>query len=596
MYKKTTAISILIIFLVSFGVYSNTLINGFVYDDTSQVLENPLIIDVRNLPRILTTSAWGFQNVSTASNFYRPMMNIAYMIIFYIFGLVPIGFHLTNIAFHAATSALVFLVVRELLLHCGRQGTSVDLPAFAAGLLFAAHPVHTEVVAWAASLPELTFTFFFLMSFYLYMKFGRNLKTGYLLSVVSFFLAALSKEPALILPLVLMAYDYCFPALHPLQLTQIEAKVEFKAYLLKYIPFFVIGGIYLAMRLYALKGFAPLKPYLRLTGYEYLTNLFSLFGQYIEKLFVPVGLNAYAVFHPVSLAQTWGILSLVVSVAFILFSIAALRKSKILFLSSLFVSLPLVPALLMFPTFGAGDGECLAFAERYLYLPSFGFVLIAAFIVFRIRTGRQGLNIHLNIILIAVLGSYCAGTIARNAVWRDDYALFSDIVRQSPHSPFPHYMLGNAYAQRGQPANAATEFKTALGLKPDYAPVHHNLGMIYMGQKQFVEASAEFETALKFKPDYANAYNHLGVAYAAQGRIQDAIQEYRKAIEIDSGSAEAHNNLGIAYAGAGRIREAFDEFNAAIMITPGYVEARHNLDSLTRLWGRHSDSRTPVGR
>lgn len=584
MYKKTTAISILIIFLVSFGVYSNTLFNGFVYDDTSQILENPLIIDVRNLPRILTTSAWGFQNVSTASNFYRPMMNIAYMIIFYIFGLVPIGFHLTNIAFHAATSALVFLVVRELLLHCGRQGTSVDLPAFAAGLLFAAHPVHTEVVAWAASFPELSLTFFVLISFYLYMKCGRDLKKGYFLSVVSFFLATLSKEPALVLPFVLMAYDYCFPpAPYPLR--------PAPYFLKRYIPYVVAACCYLFLRFYALKGFAPLKPYLRLTGYEYLTNLFPLFGQYIEKLFVPVGLNAYAVFHPVSLAQTRGILSLVVSVAFILFSIAALRKSKILFLSSLFVSLPLVPALLMFPTFGAGDGECLAFAERYLYLPSFGFVLIAAFIVFRIRTGRQGLNIHLNIILIAVLVSYCAGTIARNAVWRDDYALFSDIVRQSPHSPFPHYMLGNAYAQRGQPANAATEFKTALGLKPDYAPVHHNLGMIYMGQKQFVEASAEFETALKFKPDYANAYNHLGVAYAAQGRIQDAIQEYRKAIEIDSGSAEAHNNLGIAYAGAGRIREAFDEFNAAIMITPGYVEARHNLDSLTRLWGREKNEK-----
>jgi hypothetical protein len=171
-----------VIVLISAGVYANTLVNDFVYDDRSQVLENRFILDFRYLPDIFTKSAWSFQSAPVVSNYYRPMMNVIYMPSYYIFGLTSWGFHLGNILFHAGNSILVLLLARRLFADkparlqaekltseqvCRPDAvlplTSTFLaPPFLAALLFAVHPIHTEAVAWVAAVPELSFTLFYL--------------------------------------------------------------------------------------------------------------------------------------------------------------------------------------------------------------------------------------------------------------------------------------------------------------------------------------------------------------------------------------------------------------------------------------------------
>ncbi|MBI5234367.1 MAG: hypothetical protein HY880_08430, partial [Deltaproteobacteria bacterium] len=195
----------LIIFIVSSVVYLNILPNGFIHDDNNQIVENPWLRDFRNLPAIFFSSVWSFLEEKGQSNYYRPVMHLVYMADYTIFGLKPWGWHLTSLVINSLNSVMVFVVTLKLL---REKAANAAIPAAAGALLFAVHPVHTEAVAWAAGIPELTFAFFYLVSFYLYIQYRDTQRVVFLISsAISFFLSTLSKEPALTLPFALAAYD-----------------------------------------------------------------------------------------------------------------------------------------------------------------------------------------------------------------------------------------------------------------------------------------------------------------------------------------------------------------------------------------------------
>ncbi|HYA31272.1 MAG TPA: hypothetical protein VED67_00830, partial [Thermodesulfovibrionales bacterium] len=204
--QATSVFPILIILLFSFLLYINALVADFVYDDKYQIVDNPWIRDIRNIPIIFSGNVWSFHPVFSTSNYYRPLMHIVYMLNYHVFGLNPWGFHLVNILFHCGASVFVFLVTRKLLKEHRVTTSSVYLsPPFIAAMLFASHPTHSEVVAWIAGVPDVALTVFYLLSFYFYISFRDGAKRGYPLSVLSFSVATLFKEPALTLPILLFA-------------------------------------------------------------------------------------------------------------------------------------------------------------------------------------------------------------------------------------------------------------------------------------------------------------------------------------------------------------------------------------------------------
>jgi 4-amino-4-deoxy-L-arabinose transferase-like glycosyltransferase len=258
--KKTSAINfvpILVLLVVSLAVYFNALFGGFVCDDKAQVVDNPWIRDIGNIPTIFSKGVWLFQPSQITSNFYRPLMHVVYMINYHVFGLKPWGFHLVNILFHAANSVMVFIIAARLF---GRSSISRVaeesrnnppaqqlnfspsrftihgslFPAFVAALLFALHPVHTEAVTWIAGLPDVAFTFFYLFSLYFYILAREGGKRGYLLSILSFSTATLFKEPALTLPVILIAYDFLFK----------KWDENIMAGIKRYIPYAVVSLVY----------------------------------------------------------------------------------------------------------------------------------------------------------------------------------------------------------------------------------------------------------------------------------------------------------------------------------------------------------------
>ncbi len=573
--KKTSIIAlipILILLLVSFAAYFNALSGAFVYDDKTQIVDNPWIRDIGNIPEIFSKSVSSYQSRRVTSNYYRPLMHVVYMLNYHIFGLKPWGFHLVNILFHCSVSVLVFLIIRRFLPEHGITSSLVYLsPPFIAAMLFASHPVHTEAVTWIAGLPDVSFTFFYLLSLYLYISFRDGAKRCYLLSILSFSVALLFKEPALTLPVILIVYDYL------LKKSDETLFVRSK----RYLPYVVVSGIYLLARHYALGRFAPVEFYPDLSTYGSIINILPLFREYLTSLLWPFNLNLWHTFHPISsLFEAKGMISLVVTVVFFVAAVSAYRKNKVLFFGLLLLVIPLLP---VFYIKGIGWKP---YAERYLYLPSVGYVLLPAVFLSWTNEKLPRAAKSISIVFIVIAGSYTVGTINRNNVWKDSFTLWSETAKKSPDSAVAHSELGLAYSSQGQLDRAIAEFQTALRLKPDYAEAHDNLAKAYGSQGQLGRSIAESQETLQLKPRDAVAHNNLGAAYGSQGQFDRAIAEFQESLRLKPDYLEAHYNLGAAYLSQGRLDRAIAEFQTALRLKPDDAEVHYSLGAAYRSQGQ----------
>ena len=510
----------LVLMVVSFGVYSNAIPNGFVFDDHPQIVENPWIRDPGSIPEIFVSHTAGFGHGERA-NYYRPLKLLAYTLAYRLFGLEPWGFHLVNVIFHAAASALVFFLILALLRQARTEETAASTrvwASFLAALLFAVHPIHTEAVTWVASFPEVSFAVFYLISLYGYIRWrSQASEWAYALSLFSYLLAVFSKEPALTLPLLLPVYDYLF----------LERRVR-AGDLARYAPYMAIIGLYSGMRFAALGGFAQVTRYADLSAFDHAINVLPLFARYLEKLVLPLGLNFFHVFHPIrGLLEPRAIASIAVTLAFAILTLTAYRKNRPAFVGLVIFVVPLLPVLYI-----AGVGEN-TFAERYLYLPSVGLSVVVAALWATVRDRKPRWIEISTVALLVLAGLYAAGTLTRNRVWKDDLRLWSDTVAKSPDGYLPHTHLGDALMETGRTDDAIEHYRAALALRPGAVSAHNNLGLAYKNLGRIDEAIESYLTALGLYPDHAGLSYNLANAYELKGMHEKAEEYRRKARDME---------------------------------------------------------------
>jgi tetratricopeptide (TPR) repeat protein len=547
--RRFSLLSALIILLVSFAVYFNALFNEFVYDDLLNVVQNPWIKDLKNIPQIFTTYFSAF-DPNTAASYYRPLIHIIDMFTYAVFGLNPLGFHLVNIIFHAFTSILVFSIAKKMLSKSQPSiYTQVFSPAFFIALLFSVHPIHTEAVTWISGITDLSYTFFLLLSLYLYMRSETGGRVNYYLSLMSFFLSTLCKEPALTLPFILIVYDYSFNKMDFRQTRRI----------VRYFPYIVVMAIYFVLRLNALGRFAQGYSSIDLNTYQYIINLIVLFSQYIQKLILPFNLSAIYSLHPLtSILQPKSMLSLVFSLGILVFAYR-IRRDKILFFSLCLVVIPLLPTFFLAQIAGKS-----VFAERYLYLPSSGFVILLVLLLARIRVPVHFQHTILAGVLLILTLSYATGTVIRNMVWKNNYTLWSDAVKKDPDSAIAHSYLGRTLYADGKIKEAIDQYQQALNLNPKDEDIYVNLGAAYLLDGRIKEAFMQFQAVLRINPTIPEAHINLANIYINDGLIDEAIVHYQIALKLNPSLAPAYNGLGIAYIKKRMIVEAIENFSSAV--------------------------------
>jgi tetratricopeptide (TPR) repeat protein len=255
------------------------------------------------------------------------------------------------------------------------------------------------------------------------------------------------------------------------------------------------------------------------------------------------------------------------------------KKDKKMLLLFLFIIVPLAPALyfpgLIFKFYNS-------FAERYLYLPSFGFVMLLSIAIEWIVANRANRNLFTVVILISLIIIYSAVSIHRNTAWKDEYSLWNDTIRKSPDSALAHYNMGKTLSSLAKVDDAIGHYQTAIRLQPEIAYFRNNLGDLYHAKGWIDRAIQQYEFAIALNPDYAIAYNNLGSAYGDLGLPDKAIGYYVIAVKLEPYNADFHYNLGIAFREKGLIDKAIEHLEFAFKLNPADPAFR---DALEKTYG-----------
>jgi len=494
------------------AVYANSLFNGFVSDDKIQLLRNPLLAGISQIPRIFRSSVWSIlQTPASPGNYYRPMQFLVYMGLYQCAGFSAPVFHAFMVLLHAANTLLLYFLVRRL--------ASARL-ALAAGALFAIHPIHTEVVDWIAALPDLMVTTVALLAIFWLARSvdpPRGLRiAGH---CVLYLLALLTKETGVMLLPLYAGFGFFYRE---------RGWHEFRRNAPLYAGLAATFCVYLAMRWAALGNLAPgQQAFFHLTPLAFALSVVVIGGQYLAALLFPINLSYFHIFHP-TVAFTPALAISFVALAAP--AIAVFRfRTPLLAYGAFWIAATLAPA---FNLTGVGQN---VFAERYLYLPSAGFCWIAAWAWVRLANYKPAWAMAAGALLLLGAG---AEVIARNRDWRDDFTLFQVSLRQAPTSGWLHNWMAGACVERRDVACAMEEEQLAVRYEPRAPSFHENLGNILLLTNPRAAVS-EFEKLLALAPGRAESHSDLAIALEAAGEPDRAAAEYETVLRLQPGNQEA---------------------------------------------------------
>jgi tetratricopeptide (TPR) repeat protein len=552
----STLAQVLLLAVLAFVPYANTLRNGFVYDDNTQVLNNPYIQNARHLREIFTTSVWSYAgDFRGTSNYYRPVMTLGYLVCYQIFGPHPFGFHLANVLLNVGVVCILFFLTRRLF--------RSSAMGFVAAALFALHPIHTEAVDWIAAVTELQLAFFYLLTFWLFLNLDRANRLG---SVAiqfgmagSFVAALLSKEQAITLPVLATVYGHVY--------REDRGSTPWLRRFSRYGSLWSLAFAYLIIRSRLLGGLAPRSTKLFFGAFELFVSALSLVGQYFWKLLWPLKLCGYYVFSNEIGAHLVGALG----------GFAALAACAVLFVILWRTARPASfgpPWILvtLAPVLNARWMAGNVFTERYLYLPSVGFCWVVAWGAVKAweaqnaRQAVQRLALAAAALLLAMLS--LIRIVIRNRDWKDDTTFCRSTLAMSPEAFLIRNNLGVIYWNQGETKAAEQEWRKAYELAPEHELILHNLGLAALQEKRYDEAVGYFQRALAVRADYADAHLDLGRTYREMGQLDDAELQLRAATALSPLSVRGHNTLGELYFDERRLNEAEKEFHLSIESEP----------------------------
>ena len=564
--KKTyTALTFLLLIILPWIVYCNTLTNDFVFDDL------PLILGDGTPPALKTIS--NNIKVSTGEYGYRPVRLLSYAIDYYLTGLNPLSYHISNITYHTINTLLVYFITLFLL--------SNRVTAFFTALLFAVLPVHTDSVTYLAGRRDILFTLFYLFGLYTFLKYRQTKRFTFLLSSIAAYLLSIgSKEMGVTLPVLFLIYDLVnnLPEevkdfrLHPAKEIAKTVKriwVEHKYFYCT----FLIGALTFSYYKIFINSPSHQAGYYGNSILVTFLTVSKIIIHYIKLLLFPVNLIAdysYDAFPLASSLFEWSVLSSLILLLLILYILLRiLTRKKWIAFGGIWFFITLLPVCHIIP-----HHELLA--EHYLYLPSYGYCLIAALFFTELFENKRYSPLVLSI-LITIIVLLSLRIIDRNRDWTNGMTLWTKTVKTVPRCARAQNNLGVEYLKEGKYKEALTHFEAALQMKPKYAEAHNNKGLVYKEQGLYDQAIGSFTNAIRFKKRYFEAVNNLALTFQYKENYNLAIKLFKNIIKRKPRPAKAYNNLGVVYQITGQLELAKEHFSIALQLDPNHIEARNNL-------------------
>jgi protein O-mannosyl-transferase len=560
----------------AFIAYSGTLLFGFVYDDRFQIVGNRSLTSWSNVPSYFTHSVWYLIDPHLAPNYYRPIFLIWLKLCYSIFELSPSGWHLTSVALHMLATVQMFWLAQRLL----KQRTAAALAA----LFFALHPIHVESVAWISGATDLLMFVTMVGTVLAFLRWQQTRSViVYSGALIFATLALLSKEPAIVLPILLVASAW---AALP------EQQRLPKSDRLALVPFFALSVVYLALRQHILAGFSHNAAGGSVS--EMLLSWPAVIVFYLRQLSFPIRLS---LFHDLTFTHSassrqflFSTVILVVVVLAVVMAVRISRERRPAIAALIWLTVPLTPVLYL-RVYSQGE----LVHDRYTYVASAGFVMLLILIGRSLigtpqprRSSRAAIAVTTVTLLFASL------TIYNQTYWANELLLFTHAVKIAPNNFAANLNLGSVYEHRGdiESLNIARGLFLKLATaNPNDAAANYNLGHTEFELQDYVNAETHLNRAIKADPRHGPWWMHFAGVELRLGKPAEAENAAREAIRLSPTEREFHSALGAILLTASKPSDAEQEFTLELQLHPDSESAREGLARLAAT--RVTNTKTP---
>ena len=520
--------------------------NGFVgYDDGRYITENPQV----KQGLTLETLKWAF----TKPHYFmwHPLTTLSYLVEYEFFGANAVASHLINLLFHIINALMLFWILKKM--------TGTFWPSAFAAALFAVHPLQVESVAWAAERKNVLSGLFWLLTIAAYIRYadfgelsrGEKPKAGrYMVLLLVYGLCILTKPTVVVVPFVLLLLDFW-----PLRRI---TRNTIRRLIIEKIPLFFLAALLCVVTVFAQKSGGVIKTMPHFAFQYRLENAIVSYISYLFKMAYPVNLAVFYP-HPGPRIALWQPLLALIALAVITGLVFYFgRRRRYLITGWLWYVGTLVPVIGLIQVGGQ------AMADRYMYLPMVGLLIIIAEamseIIRKWRYSRYVLFVISAAILVVLMIA------ARNQVryWKDDFTLFGHAIDVTKNNENMHYNIGHAYQQKGQFEKAIEHYKETLRIEPGDLQAMNNLGVLLLSQKKTDEALKIFEKAVQLNSHYIDSINNLGLALREKGRVKEAMEKWQQVIDLEPMQPEAHYNIGVTMLRNGRYNQAIEHLNKSL--------------------------------
>lgn len=536
---------IIIITILGFTVFFNMLFNGFVGDDTTQVVKNVPARSILNVVQFFKGSTFYVQALgSFAGIYYKPLMMAVYSLIYTFFGPNPLYFHLIQLIIHITNAVLVFVLLKYFF--------KKDI-AMLLSLVFLVHPINQEAVAYISAMQDILF-FGFGMSAIVILSYTKLDIVKLLIIHMLLLFSLLSKETGVLFIGLVLLYVYLFKK-------NLFSRIFFfvSLVLLEYsLLRFVLAGLTIQPSRLAPIGY--------LSFIQRLENIPKIFFFYIRTFFFP---------RDLAISQMWTVEKVTISDFF----------SPLILIGLFFVFLLLIGKMIstrriefkqtyLFFVFWFLLGVLFhaqiipldaTVADRWFYFPMIGLLGIIGIPLQFVHDQRK--NNILTVVVCVIVVILSIRTIVRNSDWKDKITLYSHDVMISKDSYMLENALGASLLQKTNYELAGVHIQKAILLAPNYWNSWNNLGYYYLGINKTDEAERSFRQAVT-RTTYPLPYINLATLLYKEGRFTEDKEFIQESIRKIPRSPQLWVLLAIVDYELGLKDEAFYALQSSIDIVP----------------------------
>jgi len=501
-------------------VYLPALDHGYVdYDDNLTVKNNPEVLAG------LTAHGLAWACTTFHSYNWMPLTWASHMLDVTLFGPAPRGAHLTNLLLHAANAVLLLALLARM--------TGAFWKSFVVALLFAAHPLHVESVAWVSERKDLLSTCFWFTALLAYARYAAapNLVRRGVPVFLALALALMAKPMPVTAPFLLLLLD-----LWPLGRFPRPARAgggsDWRGWIplvLEKAPLFALSAASAAVTVAAQSAGAAIKSLANYPIQVRVLNALNSYVVYLGHTLWPAGLHCLYPFPRTS------VLAGAAAGTLLLLATAAAIHGR--------ARRPFLPTAwfwylgTLLPVIGLVQAGDQAMADRYTYVPLTGIFIILAWGGEELLARRRWGKIAAAALVAALVPALAVASRVQVGYWRDNLSLFGRSLQVDPHNAIVHNNYGATLLERGASEAAIGHFREAVALSPAYSDPYLNLGTALWNLQQRPAALAVLRQAVALRPGDPNALFRMGIAQISTGDFSGANDTSASLLRIDAGRA-----------------------------------------------------------